>query len=138
MNIRNAATLVFGVILFILTAMATGFISANVRKLADKHGWDNFLIRWTEKLRWERLRRPWWLWSLLFHYELGRPWSLALPELPDAVFHYLSRGSAILVLQDGRTLRMVAGDFVLATLSGRPASPPISRPAFAAKSHPSP
>jgi hypothetical protein len=64
MNIRNVATLVFGVILFILTAMATGFISANVRKLADKHGWDNFLVRWTEKLRWERLRGLWWLWSI--------------------------------------------------------------------------
>ena len=33
--------------------------------------------------------------TLLFHYELGRPWSVALPRFPDAVFHYLSRGSAI-------------------------------------------
>src|ERR1700724_462389 len=32
--------------------------------------------------------------TLLFHYELSRPWSLALPQFPDAVFHYLSRGSA--------------------------------------------
>jgi AraC-like DNA-binding protein len=51
--------------------------------------------------------------TLLFHYELGRPWSVALPQSPDAVFHYLSRGSAIVALQDGRTLRMAAGDFVL-------------------------
>ena len=51
--------------------------------------------------------------TLLFHYELGRPWSLALPDFPDAVFHYLSRGSAIVVLQDGRALRMAAGNFVL-------------------------
>ena len=51
--------------------------------------------------------------TLLFHYELGRPWSLALPEFPDAVFHYLSRGSAIVVLQDGRALHMAAGNFVL-------------------------
>jgi hypothetical protein len=51
--------------------------------------------------------------GLLFHYELGRPWSLALPEFPDDVFHYLSQGSAIAVLQDGRTLRMAASDFVL-------------------------
>jgi len=51
--------------------------------------------------------------TLLFHYELGRPWSVALPQLPDAVFHYLSRGSAIVALQDGRTIRMAAGDFVL-------------------------
>jgi hypothetical protein len=42
MNIRAAATSVFG---FILLAMASGLISANVRKLADKHGWDNFLAR---------------------------------------------------------------------------------------------
>ena len=53
--------------------------------------------------------------TLLFHYELGRPWSLALPEFPDAVFHYLSRGSAIVVLQDGRTLSMAGGDFVVIT-----------------------
>jgi AraC-like DNA-binding protein len=51
--------------------------------------------------------------TLLFHYELGRPWSVALPQFPDAVFHYLSRGSAIVALQDGRTLRMAKGDFVL-------------------------
>src|SRR5262249_46048678 len=53
--------------------------------------------------------------TLLYHYELGRPWSLALPRLPDAVFHYLSRGSAIIALEDGRELRMEAGDFVLIT-----------------------
>jgi AraC-like DNA-binding protein len=51
--------------------------------------------------------------TLLFHYELGRPWSLALPRFPDAVFHYLSRGAAIVALEDGRTLLMAAGDFVL-------------------------
>ena len=51
--------------------------------------------------------------TLLFHYELGRPWSLALPRLPDAVFHYLSRGSAIVAIEDGRELRVGAGDFVL-------------------------
>ena len=51
--------------------------------------------------------------TLLFHYELGCPWSLALPQFPDAVFHYLSRGAAIVALQDGRTIRMAAGDFVV-------------------------
>jgi hypothetical protein len=56
MIVRAAATLVFGFIGFILLVMASGLISANVQKLADKHGWDNFLVRWTEKLRWERLR----------------------------------------------------------------------------------
>jgi hypothetical protein len=61
MNLRAAATSVF---VFILLAMASGLISANVRKLVDKHGWDNFLVRWTEELRWERLRRLWWLWSI--------------------------------------------------------------------------
>ena len=64
MNLRTAATLLFGGIVFILSAMASGLISANVRKLADKHGWDNFLVRWTEKLRWERLRGLWWLWTI--------------------------------------------------------------------------
>ena len=51
--------------------------------------------------------------TVLFHYELGRPWSLSLPKFPDAVFHYLSRGSASLALEDGRTVRMSAGDLVL-------------------------
>jgi hypothetical protein len=61
MDLRTAATSVF---VFILLAMASALISANVRKLADKHGWDNFLIRWTQQLRWERLRGLWWLWSI--------------------------------------------------------------------------
>jgi len=51
--------------------------------------------------------------TLLFHYELGCPWSPALPRFPDSVFHYLSRGSTIVALEDGRTLWMTAGDFVL-------------------------
>ena len=37
--------------------------------------------------------------TVLFNYELGRPWSLSLPRFPDAVFHYLSRGSASLALE---------------------------------------
>src|ERR1700722_12181622 len=40
--------------------------------------------------------------TLLFRFELGHPWSLALPERPYALFHYLSRGSATLVLEQGR------------------------------------
>jgi hypothetical protein len=58
------ATSVFGVLTFAVSAMATGLISANVRKLADKNGWDNFLVRGTDKLRWERVRGLWWLWSI--------------------------------------------------------------------------
>jgi AraC-like DNA-binding protein len=54
--------------------------------------------------------------SLLFHYELGHPWSLALPAFRYAVFHYLSRGSATLALEQGRKpLRMTEGDFVVIT-----------------------
>jgi AraC-like DNA-binding protein len=53
--------------------------------------------------------------TLLFHYELGRPWSVALPAVPDAIFHYLIRGSAIVALEDGQELRMTEGDFVLIT-----------------------
>jgi AraC-like DNA-binding protein len=56
--------------------------------------------------------------TLLFHYELGHPWSLALPACPDAVFHYLSRGSATLALDQGQTLRMNGGDFVVITRGG--------------------
>src|SRR4051812_2712450 len=61
MNVRDAATSVF---VFILLGMASGLISANVRKLADKHGWDNFLVHGIEKFCWERLRGLWWLWSI--------------------------------------------------------------------------
>ena len=53
--------------------------------------------------------------TLLFHFELGHPWSLALPERPYALFHYLSRGSATVALEQGRELRMTEGDFVVLT-----------------------
>jgi hypothetical protein len=51
--------------------------------------------------------------TVLFHYEFGRPWSVALPRSPDAIFHYLSRGSASIALADGPTIQMAEGDFVL-------------------------
>lgn len=51
--------------------------------------------------------------TLLFHFELGDPWSLALPQRPYALFHYLSRGSTTLALEGGRELHMTAGDFVV-------------------------
>jgi AraC-like DNA-binding protein len=51
--------------------------------------------------------------TLLFHYELGCPWSLALPQFRNAVFHYLSRGSAMVALQGRPTVRIAAGDFVV-------------------------
>ncbi len=51
--------------------------------------------------------------TLLFHFELGHPWGLALPKRPYALFHYLSRGSATLSLEDGREIHMTAGDFVV-------------------------
>ena len=53
--------------------------------------------------------------TLLFHFELGQPWNLALPARPYALFHYLSRGSAILALEQGRELHMAEGDFVVVT-----------------------
>ena len=53
--------------------------------------------------------------TLLFHFELGHPWSLALPARPYALFHYLSRGSATLALEQGRKLGMTEGDFVVVT-----------------------
>jgi len=53
--------------------------------------------------------------TLLFHFELGHPWSLALPARPYALFHYLSRGSATLAFEEGRELRMTEGDFVVVT-----------------------
>jgi AraC-like DNA-binding protein len=53
--------------------------------------------------------------TLLFHFELGHPWNLALPARPYALFHYLSRGSAILALEQGRELHMAEGDLVVVT-----------------------
>src|SRR5690349_4079715 len=53
--------------------------------------------------------------TLLFHFELGHPWNLALPARPYALFHYLSRGSAVLALEPGRALPMAEGDFVVVT-----------------------
>src|ERR1700709_2003010 len=53
--------------------------------------------------------------TLLFHFELGHPWNLALPKRPYALFHYLSRGSATLALEHGQELHMTEGDFVVIT-----------------------
>jgi len=53
--------------------------------------------------------------TLLFHFELGHPWNVALPKRPYALFHYLSRGSATLALEKGRELHMSEGDFVVIT-----------------------
>ena len=53
--------------------------------------------------------------TLLFHFELGHPWNLALPARPYALFHYLSRGEATVVLEQGRELRLTEGDLVVIT-----------------------
>lgn len=82
MALRAAANSVFGVLIFVILAMATGLISANVRKLADKYGWDNVLVHGTDKLRWERVRTLWWLWSI---FGLSGGITLALWLTPLAV-----------------------------------------------------
>jgi len=51
--------------------------------------------------------------TVIFHYEFGRPWSVALPRSPDAIFHYLTSGSASIELEGGPTIQMAEGDFVL-------------------------
>src|ERR1700735_1837182 len=53
--------------------------------------------------------------TLLFHFELAHPWNLALPARPYALFHYLSRGSATLALEEGRGVHLTEGDFVVFT-----------------------
>ena len=53
--------------------------------------------------------------TVLFHFELGHLWSLALPQRPYALFHYLSCGSATLTLEQGREVHMTEGDFVVVT-----------------------
>src|SRR6476659_5774349 len=57
--------------------------------------------------------------TLLFHFELGHPWNLALPARPYALFHYLSRGSATLALELGQEIQMTEGDFVVITRGDR-------------------
>jgi AraC-like DNA-binding protein len=52
--------------------------------------------------------------TVLYHYEMTTPWSVAVPPMPDAVFHYLSRGRAMVTF-DGQELRIKEGDFVLVT-----------------------
>ncbi len=53
--------------------------------------------------------------TLLFHFELGHPWNLALPQRPYALFHYLSRGSATLAFEQGRDFHLTEGDLVVVT-----------------------
>jgi AraC-like DNA-binding protein len=53
--------------------------------------------------------------TLLFHFDLGHPWNLALPARPYALFHYLSRGSATLALEQGGELPLTEGDLVVVT-----------------------
>jgi AraC-like DNA-binding protein len=53
--------------------------------------------------------------TLLFHFELGHPWHLELPQRPYALFHYLSQGSATLALEQGPEIQMTEGDFVVIT-----------------------
>jgi hypothetical protein len=53
--------------------------------------------------------------TLLYHYELGRPWRLTQDRIGDPVFHYLSAGAAILEFENSRTFDLSAGDVVLIT-----------------------
>jgi len=53
--------------------------------------------------------------TLLFHFELGHPWNLALPARPYALFHYLSRGTATLAFDEGPEVHLSEGDFVVVT-----------------------
>jgi AraC-like DNA-binding protein len=53
--------------------------------------------------------------TLLYHFELGHPWHLELPARPYALFHYLSRGSTTLALEQGEKIPMTEGDFVVIT-----------------------
>jgi len=53
--------------------------------------------------------------TLLFHFELGHPWHIELPARPYALFHYLSQGSATLVVGQEQEIQMTGGDFVVVT-----------------------
>jgi Cupin len=44
--------------------------------------------------------------TVIFHYEFGSPWSVALPRSADAIFHYLGRGSASIALEEGPMIQM--------------------------------
>lgn len=70
--------------------------------------------------------------TLLYHFELGRPWGVTLPQRPYALFHYLGRGAATLTLDQGREFHMTAGDFVVISRGephgfySDPGTPPVS------------
>src|SRR5262249_15400710 len=53
--------------------------------------------------------------TLLFHYELCRPWGLSVPQFPEAVFHYRIRSSSTVALPGGRKRSMEAGDLIVLT-----------------------
>ncbi|WP_456753891.1 MULTISPECIES: cupin domain-containing protein [unclassified Bradyrhizobium] len=53
--------------------------------------------------------------TLLFHFELGHPWHLELPARPYALFHYVSRGSATLAVEQRQEIQMTEGDLVVIT-----------------------
>lgn len=53
--------------------------------------------------------------TLLFNFELGHPWHLELPARPYALFHYVSRGSATLALEQGQEIQLTEGDLVVIT-----------------------
>jgi hypothetical protein len=127
MTLRTAATSLFSIIGFILLTMAAGLISANVRKLADRHGWDNFLTRswdhlaqnklaqkWLDKLpHWERLQRFWWLW-FMFGATGGVAGALWLTAIPPK--------SAFLGLDDSQKWRFSESFRSAAVENGAPIS----------------
>jgi hypothetical protein len=64
-TIRDVA---WAVTVFLLLSICTAYISANVRQLAAKWGWDNHFLRlWDliETLSRQTLREKWWLWVCL-------------------------------------------------------------------------
>jgi hypothetical protein len=118
MNIRAAATSIF---IFILLAMASGLISANVRKLASERGWDNFLVHgwdrlpqtWQNKLRWECMKRVWLLW-FIFGASGGIAVTLWLTPIPLK--------SSFLALDDGQKWRFSESLRTAAVENGAPIS----------------
>src|ERR1044072_576868 len=53
--------------------------------------------------------------TLLFHFEVGHPWHLEVSARPYAPFHYISRGSATLALEQQQDMQLTEGDLVVIT-----------------------